>query len=316
MDASDEGIQALVLRPQSSDPETPETPPTSLRRLLSTVTRPAGPRATEKLCVSCQQPFRTHEIVLTWGLGEIVTEEQTVCVKRACDACVERSKASETEQRRAGEQQTVRDRWERAGLTERMFGLTLVSLDCGRWAPRQDDTTALDDGLWLIGHAHDDPPPWLVLWGPRGVGKTHLAVAVLLEICRRGGDAAFRTGKELMDELRASNEPRSGTSEAALQRAWMRLALLVIDDVGEERQTPYTAEAYWAILDGRYRAGLPLLITTHLNPDGLSAHIGEAAASRLSEHALMSEVLAGDSRVGARQGSLRLVASEPDDVPF
>lgn len=263
----------------------------------------------------CSQPFRTHELALTWEHGDGV-EEQVVCMKRACDPCVEAYRAADTEARRSEEQATVLERWHRAGLTERMFRQTIGSFDRSRLLARSDGSTALEDATWLLDHAHDETPAWLVLWGPRGVGKTHMATGILLEVCRRGGYAAWRTGKEMLDELRATHEPGSRTTEAALQREWARLALLVIDDVGVDRQTPYTAEAYWAVLDGRYRSGLPLVMTTNLTPDLLRAHIGEAAASRISEYALMSEVVASDYRVGMRQRSLHLVADEPDDAPF
>lgn len=247
--------------------------------------------------------------------------ETVVCSKRACDACVAAHRATETRQQREQENMGVRDRWDEAGLTESMYRQTLASFDGSRLAPRVDGSTALDDVAWVIEHIHDESAPWLLLWGQRGRGKTHLAIGLLLEVCRRGGRGLFRTGKELMDELRATHEPGSRTTEAELQRRWARLDLVVIDDVGTERLTPYTAEAYWAVIDGRYRNGLPLVLTTNATVDALMAHVGEAAASRIGERALMSEVAASDYRVLLR-GKLPtpihqgVMMGEPDDVPF
>lgn len=294
-------------------------------RLLSTLTRPSS-----RECVRCHQVFPTQELVIEWQRGT-VRVPQVVCWRRACNRCVEIELANAEQYRKQQEQTALRDRWEEAGLTPGQWRQTMSSFDAQRLAPRADGTTAADDAAWLTAHTTDDPAPWLVLWGERGKGKTHLAVAVLIEVCRRGGRGLFRTGKEMMDELRATHEPGALASEAELQRQWARLSLVVIDDVGVERQTAYTAEAYWAVVDGRYRTGTPLVLTTNLTPDGLMAHIGEAAASRLAERALVCEVQgAGDYRLALRQGVLvtaeaghaptpigpHVVVDEPADVPF
>jgi DNA replication protein DnaC len=45
-----------------------------------------------------------------------------------------------------------------------------------------------------------------------------------------------------------------------------KYSLLIIDDLGVERQSEYVAEIVQNIIDSRYRAGLPVVITTNLSP--------------------------------------------------
>ena len=257
-----------------------------------------------------------------WG----ATIEQVVCLKRACDPCVAAHLAAQEREQREQEGMTLRDRWKEAGLTESMFRRTLASFDTRPLERRVDGTmitTVMDDVDDMMAHLHDDPAPWLVLWGERGTGKTHLATGMLIEVCRRGGRGLFRTGKEMLDELRATHAPGAVETEAEVQRRWSRLSLVVIDDVGVrmDQQTPFAAEAYWAVIDGRYRQGGPLVMTTNLSPDALTAHLGQAAASRISERALVSEVKAADYRVTLRRAlptpiGPAVLAGEPADVPF
>ena len=57
--------------------------------------------------------------------------------------------------------------------------------------------------------------------------------------------------------------PASGEQTETIDQ-WIQYPLLVIDDLGIERDTPYTMELVYHIIDARYRSGKPMIITTNL----------------------------------------------------
>lgn len=101
---------------------------------------------------------------------------------------------------------------------------------------------------------------WLVLAGNRGTGKSHLAVAIMLEVMRRGEAAMFRCVPEMLDELRSGNE--DDTYHAKMKRL-KEVPCLVLDDLGKERNTDAGTEYLYQILDFRYRNEKQTIVTTN-----------------------------------------------------
>jgi hypothetical protein len=98
----------------------------------------------------------------------------------------------------------------------------------------------------------------LMLWGTVGTGKTHAAVAACREaFFERGQDVAFWPVVELLDQL------RPGGPEAAMRDA-MDVDLLILDDLGGERPTDWTAERLYAIVNRRWLEERPVIGTTNL----------------------------------------------------
>lgn len=101
---------------------------------------------------------------------------------------------------------------------------------------------------------------WLVLAGKRGTGKSHLAVAIMLEVMQRGEAALFRCVPEMLDELRSGHE--DDTYHAKMKRL-KEVPCLVLDDLGKERNTPAGPEYLYQILDFRYRNEKQTIVTTN-----------------------------------------------------
>ena len=70
----------------------------------------------------------------------------------------------------------------------------------------------------------------LVLLGPSGVGKTHLALAMAYEAVRAGIKVRFTTAADLL--LQLSTAQRQGRYKTTLQRGVMAPRLLIIDEIG------------------------------------------------------------------------------------
>lgn len=121
----------------------------------------------------------------------------------------------------------------------------------------------------------------LYLCGGVGTGKTHLAVAVMNSLIQEKGiPSLFVTVPELLDNLRgAYNDPGRNLDE------WMDTVrgaeLLVLDDLGSEKPTLWVKERLFVIIDHRYRAVLPTIITSNIGPKDVSEQLGPRTASRI-----------------------------------
>jgi DNA replication protein DnaC len=104
---------------------------------------------------------------------------------------------------------------------------------------------------------------WLVLLGGFGCGKTHLAAAIANYRLQRGHPVLFVVVPDLLDHLRATYRP---TSEVAYDERFEQVRtapLLILDDLGTQSTTPWAQEKLYQIINYRYNARLPTVITTN-----------------------------------------------------
>lgn len=132
----------------------------------------------------------------------------------------------------------------------------------------------------------------LLLMGGCGVGKTHLAVAVLQEIIRadKPGKLLFSNFQDLIQQIHASFDADSDLSKAEILRPLIDADLLVLDELGSQKPTPFIHEILYFIINSRYNDARATVFTSNWLDDPsnakdetLAMRIGQALRSRLHE---------------------------------
>lgn len=155
----------------------------------------------------------------------------------------------------------------------------------------------------------------LLFVGNPGVGKTHLAVAVLKQLIKqyqvRG---RFEDFTELIHRIQATFEPGTVDSKNTILSRATEAELLVLDDLGAQKLSEWVTEILYLVINTRYNRQLPTIFTTNLRlepprtdmpldrersmpaEDPLSWRIPSRLVSRLYEMAILVRIAVSDFR--------------------
>jgi DNA replication protein DnaC len=165
----------------------------------------------------------------------------------------------------------------------------------------------------------------LLIMGPCGAGKTHLAVAALRQIVLRGHSGLFYDYRELLKEIQSSYNPVNQSTELGVLEPVLTADVLLLDDLGSSKPSPWAMETVGHILNTRYNEKRITLLTTNYfdtaenapspaisrlpsgqsvaasRDDTLTERLGQRVRSRLYEMCRTVELSAPDYRREVRQ---------------
>lgn len=105
----------------------------------------------------------------------------------------------------------------------------------------------------------------ILFYGEVGRGKTFYAGCIANRLLEQGTQVIMTNMSSLITAMSKDFEK----DKAKILEKISSVPLLVLDDLGVERDTPYIAEKLQEIIDTRYRSKKPLIVTTNLTPDEL-----------------------------------------------
>lgn len=144
----------------------------------------------------------------------------------------------------------------------------------------------------------------LLMTGPVGTGKTFAAACIANALIERGVPVLMTSFPVIL-----------GTSKYELNdtiRQAQEYDLIIVDDLGAERDTDYALEIVFQFVDARYRSGKPLIVTTNLTPQEMRKQTG-LAFSRIYDRIMemcLPMVFTGDSRRAERRTAKRGILRE------
>lgn len=138
----------------------------------------------------------------------------------------------------------------------------------------QDFAAGAQRGTWAT----------LVLIGPPGTGKTHLAAAMVLDMIQRGNPARYTTFRDLIRSLRATWRRDAEQTEDEVISDLAGVPLLVVDEIGVSMGSEAELVQFFDVIDRRYQMANPLVLVSNLTAPDLRAALGDRLADRIREN--------------------------------
>lgn len=200
------------------------------------------------VCGRCGQP-KQKRIVLEFREKPLVVSIPCECEKRA------EEEREERERRHVAAERAEKARRECFQDCESYQSCTFESDD--RQYPKRSDICQ------RYADTFDKGDPYgLLLWGGVGIGKSFLASAIANRVIDRGYTALVTDIGSIVSLMESSFDDRRRNLARIL-----RYDLLVIDDLGAQRGSEYMMEHVYSVIDGRYRSGRPMIVTTNFDAE-------------------------------------------------
>jgi DNA replication protein DnaC len=115
--------------------------------------------------------------------------------------------------------------------------------------------------------------------GKTGLGKTHLSLAIAARIIEKGFGVVYGSAQNLLRSVEMERFSKDSGTDAL--NSLLECDLLIVDDLGAEFQTSFTASAVYNIVNTRMLTGRPTIISTNMTTDELKSAYSDKVVSRL-----------------------------------
>jgi DNA replication protein DnaC len=196
---------------------------------------------------------------------------------------------------------------------QRVREMTFENFDAAVPHLRPEERWSLESAYRAALNFAEEPQDWLLLYGPNGSGKTHLAAAIANRCRLRGERPVFFVVADLLDYLRHLMDRESGVSFLDGFNQLRNAPLLILDDLGAQSDVSWVRDRLFQLINHRYAARLPTVFT--VSSDSLTRLVEERILSRLNDPGICVEVpiTAPAYRVDlkARPGALERQREQP-----
>ena len=212
-----------------------------------------------------------------------------------CDGCAEKMALTESAA-------CVAAHFDASGIPKEFREETWTAFD-----PRD---TKLSQALgYFETWAQLDDPPWLYIFGAVGTGKTKAACTLLIDWMReRSPHVRFMPAARLIDRIRSAEMEKSPSADALTMNEAARYHVFALDDAGAEKTTDYGTGKLLEFLEARHEQERPTILTSNLDLEQLSEHLGNLRiSSRLAQWCKVVKLDVSDYRVedGKRKRATR-----------
>jgi DNA replication protein DnaC len=162
---------------------------------------------------------------------------------------------------------------------------------------------------------YPDVEAGLLLVGPSGRGKTHLACAVLSELVSlKGVTGLYADFSDLLLKIQTSFRPDADSSKESILQPYAEAELLVLDELGASKPHPWVLDVLYNLLNTRYNRRRVTIVTSNFEdePDAASGErdrledrVGSRIRSRLFEMCLLVPLRGDDFRRTVVQGRIQ-----------
>jgi DNA replication protein DnaC len=162
---------------------------------------------------------------------------------------------------------------------------------------------ALNDSKHIVNH-YPAVDVGLLFLGPCGVGKTHLATAIIRELAHKGVPCLFYDFRDLLKEIQDSYNPISQMTEMKVLEPVYDAEVLVLDELGASKPTDWVRDTMTQIINTRYNDKKLTIFTSNYlddpqdpNEETLTDRVGVRLRSRLHEMCKVVLVKGDDYRL-------------------
>jgi DNA replication protein DnaC len=180
------------------------------------------------------------------------------------------------------EEALISDQFDSLGLN--LFrNMTFDNFDPRRINLPSEQQGNLEEAFHLAQEFAEEASGWLVLQGTNGCGKTHLAVSIANYRLEKDKPVSFVIVPDFLDHLRSTFSPESKATYDEVFEKTKKAPFLILDDFGEHSSTPWAREKLYQLINYRYNARLPTVITTCFSLEEIETRVSSRIADpRLS----------------------------------
>ena len=156
-----------------------------------------------------------------------------------------------------------------------------------------------------FAHQFGRRPANLLLFGPPGLGKTHLSAAIAREVSEKGFSVVYDTAAQVFQRFEQQKFSREDGEAAADVERILACDLLILDDLGTEMTTAFVQSALYQIVNTRLMEKKSTIISTNLRVNELAQRYSAQIASRIEGEYQLLPFVGDDIRRLKRQREMK-----------